>query len=56
MGDSTALATQMDALAGVLPSVWEAHGEDADGLLDMTTYGDEDDSNDKAEYTAKQNN
>ena len=53
MGDSSALATQMDALAGVLPSVWEQHGEEADGLLDMTSYGDEDESNDEPKYTKK---
>ena len=56
MGDSDALAHQMDALAGVLPTVWAEHGEDADGLLDMTSYGDEDDANDEATYTAKSNN
>ena len=55
LGDSAALATQMDALAGVLPTVWEEHGEDADGLLDMTAYGDEDEDNDEPEYTAKKN-
>ena len=56
MGDSSALAVEMDALAGVLPTVWEQHGEDADGLLDMTSYGDEDDQNDEPVYTAKKSN
>lgn len=51
LGDHTALSTRLDALAGVLPTVWEEHGEDADGVLDMTSYGDEDDENDKAVYT-----
>lgn len=55
LGDSTALATQMDALAGVLPTVWEEHGDKADGLLDMTSYGDDDDDNDEANYIAKKN-
>ena len=54
-GDSSALSTQMDALAGVLPAVWEEHGEDADGLLDMTSYGDEDDQNDEAVYKRSAN-
>lgn len=53
MGDSAALTTQMDALAGVLPTVWETHGEAADGLLDITSYGDDDDTNDEAVYMAK---
>lgn len=53
LGDSSALSTRMDALAGVLPSVWEQHGEEADGLLDITSYGDEDDANDEAVYTPK---
>lgn len=53
LGDSSALSTQMDALAGVLPSVWEQHGEEADGLLDITSYGDEEDANDEAVYTPK---
>ena len=51
MGDTNGLATRMDALAGVLPTVWEKHGEDAAGTLDMTSYGDEDDTNDQAQYT-----
>ena len=51
LGDSTALSTRIDALAGVLSTVWEQHGEDADGVLDMTSYGDGDDTNDKAVYT-----
>ena len=51
LGDSSALETQMDALAGVLPSIWEQHGEDADGVLDMTSYGDDDDQNDEAVYS-----
>jgi hypothetical protein len=53
MGDSSALAVEMDALAGLLPTVWEQHGEDADGLLDITAYGDEDDTNDGMQYTPK---
>ena len=51
LGDSSALTTQMDALAGVLPSIWEQYGEDADGVLDMTSYGDDDDQNDEAVYS-----
>lgn len=51
LGSSTGLDTRLDALAGVLPSVWESHGEDATGTLDMTTYGDDDDTNDEAVYT-----
>ena len=47
LGDSATLSTQMDALAGVLPTVWEEHGEEADGLLDITSYGDESDDNDE---------
>lgn len=53
LGDSDGLATRIDALAGVLASVWEEHGEEADGLLDVTTYGDADDENDEAIYTPK---
>lgn len=53
LGDIDGLDTRMDALAGVLPSIWEQHGEDADGVLDMTAYGDEDDTNDKASYTPR---
>lgn len=53
LGDTSTLSTQMDALAGVLPSVWEEHGEEADGLLDITSYGDESDDNDEAIYTPK---
>ena len=53
LGDSSALAVQMDALAATLPEVWEDHGEDADGTLDMTSYGDDDDSNDAPIYEAK---
>ncbi len=53
LGDSSALSVQMDALAATLPEVWEQHGEDADGVVDMTSYGDDDDSNDGAVYTRK---
>ena len=55
LGDSDGLATRIDALAGVLPTVWEEHGEAADGLLDVTTYGDADDQNDEAVYTPQKN-
>lgn len=51
LGDSSDLETRMDALAGVLPSIWEQYGETASGLLDMTSYGDDDDQNDKPVYT-----
>lgn len=53
VGDADTLETCIDALAGVLPTVWETHGEEADGLLDVTTYGDADDQNDEAVYTPK---
>lgn len=51
LGDSSALKAQMDVLAGMLPSIWEEHGEDASGTLDMTSYSDEDDQNDEAVYS-----
>ncbi len=51
LGEATALENQVKALAEVLPTVWENNGKDAAGVLDMTSYGDEDDSNDKAVYT-----
>lgn len=53
LGDSSALSVQMDALAAALPNVWEDHGEDADGTLDLSSYGDDDDSNDSPVYQAK---
>lgn len=55
LGDASALSTRIDALAGVLPTVWEDHGETADGVLDMTSYGDGDDTNDKPVYTPLSN-
>ena len=55
LGDASALSTRIDALAGVLPTVWEEHGETADGVLDMTTYGDGDSDNDKPTYTPLNN-
>ena len=51
LGGADGLETRLDALAGVLPSIWEQHGENANGVLDLTTYGDGDDTNDKAVYT-----
>ena len=50
LGDSSALENQIKALASVLPTVWAEYGEDAAGILDMTTYSDENPDNDKAVY------
>ena len=47
LGDSTALEAQMEALEDVLPIVWNDHGKKADGLLDITGYGDDNPDNDK---------
>ena len=55
LGDAASLSTRIDALAGVLPTVWEEHGETADGVLDMTSYGDGDSDNDKPTYTPLNN-
>lgn len=51
LGEGTAPENQIKALAENLPTVWEQYGEDADGVLDVTTYGDDDPDNDKATYT-----
>lgn len=53
LGDSSALSVQVDALAAELPKVWEQHGDKASGVLDLTSYTDEDDSNNRAVYVAK---
>lgn len=50
LGDSSALEEQVKALDSILPGVWKTHGEKADGLLDITSYGDDDSDNDKAIY------
>lgn len=55
LGDASALSTRIDALAGVLPTVWEEYGDTADGVLDMTSYGDDDSENDKPVYTPRSN-
>lgn len=53
LGDSSALAEQMAALNNLLADLWKQNGEDAAGVLDMTSYSDGDDTNDKAVYTPK---
>lgn len=54
-GDATALEEQVKALDDILPTMWQKNGKTASGLLDITSYADEDDSNDKAVYTPKNN-
>ena len=55
LGDSTALEAQMEALEDVLPIVWNDHGKKADGLLDITGYGDDNPDNDKPLYNPATN-
>lgn len=51
LGEDAALEKQVKALAEALPTLWANNGTDAAGVLDMTTYGDDDPANDKAIYT-----
>ena len=51
LGEDSALEKQVKALAEALPTLWANNGTDAAGVLDMTTYGDDDPANDKAIYT-----
>ena len=46
---------QMEALEDVLPIVWNDHGKKADGLLDITGYGDDNPDNDKPIYNPATN-
>lgn len=50
-GDATSLEKQVKALEDILPAMWEKNGKTATGVLDITSYADEDESNDKAVYT-----
>ncbi len=50
LGDASNLENQIKALNGVLPTVWEQYGEDAAGVLNMTSYSDENADNDEAVY------
>lgn len=52
LGNSSALESQLAALAVALPTVWEQNGTDACGVLDMTSYSDADPDNDTAVYMA----
>ena len=52
LGNSSALESQLAALAVALPTVWEQNGTDASGVLDMTSYSDADPDNDTAVYMA----
>lgn len=51
LGEAEALEQQIRALPELLSSVWENNGKNAAGLLDVTSYGDDDPANDKAVYT-----
>ncbi len=50
LGEGTALEAQVKALAEALPTLWLNNGEDAAGVLDLTSYGDDNPDNDKAVY------
>lgn len=51
LGNETNLANQIKALTELLPTLYQNNGEDAVGVLDMTSYGDDDPDNNKAIYT-----
>ncbi len=51
LGNESNLATQIHVLQKFLPTLLNNNGEGATGRLDMTTYADDDSSNDKAVFT-----
>lgn len=50
-GEGATMERMVKSLAEVLPEVWSLYSENADGTLNITTYGDEDPANDDAVYT-----
>ncbi len=53
LGNSSNLAVQVQTLHAMLPTLLKNNGETACGSLDMTTYADDDPTNDKAIFTPK---
>lgn len=53
VGDGSTAEKQIQALPDLLPTVWETYGEDASGVVNITSYGDDDPDNDKLVYTAE---
>ena len=51
LGNESNLATQVEALQKLLPVLLNNNGEGATGLLDMTSYADDDSANDRAIFT-----
>lgn len=51
LGNESNVKTQIKALSDLLPTFIHNNGEDATGRLDMSSYADDDNSNDKAIFT-----
>ncbi len=52
LGNESNLALQVKALTGILPTLLSNNGETATGRLDMSSYADDDASNDRAVFSA----
>lgn len=54
LGNETNIPTQIAVLTNVLPHVYENNGKKADGMLDMSSYSDDDPDNDQCPYKTKE--
>ena len=54
LGNETNLEVQVETLVNTLPTLLENNGVDATGRLDMTSYADDDPSNDRSIYTPEE--
>ncbi len=54
LGNENNIPTQVAVLTGILPVFYEKNGKDAEGMLDMTSYSDDDPDNDQCPYKTKE--
>lgn len=51
LGNQSNMATQVEAFADLLPTLLKNNGDTVSGRVDMTSYADDDSTNDRAIYT-----
>lgn len=54
LGNENNIPTQIAVLTGILPVFYEKNGKEAEGMLDMTSYSDDDPDNDQCPYKTKE--
>lgn len=54
LGNENNIPTQIAVLTGILPVFYEKNGKEAAGMLDMTSYSDDDPDNDQCPYKTKE--